>query len=93
MGKTAEVYQIQVQGVQNTDIFSAFTRGTTGVPSRFPSNFNDNGATIAGVDTIKAMLSLRSPVHGSQNAAYIRRTTLVMTAKLNNCSQAADSRP
>jgi prepilin-type N-terminal cleavage/methylation domain-containing protein len=88
--QSPEVYQIQVQGVQNTDIFSAFTRGTTGTPITLPVDFNANGATVASVDTIKATLSLRSPVADPKTKVH-PTTTLVMTAKLNNCSQAADT--
>ena len=91
-GQTAENYQIQVQGVQNTDIFSAFARGTTGIPITLPVNFNDNGPDIASVDTIKATLSLRSPTADPKTGQH-PETTLVMTAKLNNCSQAADTYP
>ena len=87
-GQTAEVYQVQVQGVQNTNIFSAYTRGTTGVAITLPVNFNANAATVAGVDTIKATLSLRSPTIDPKTGNR-PVTTLVVTAKLNNCSQAA----
>jgi prepilin-type N-terminal cleavage/methylation domain-containing protein len=89
-GQTPEVYQIQVQGVQNTDtdIFTAFARGTTGTPITLPINFNDDGADIATVDTIKVTLSLRSPRPDPKTGLH-PETTLVMTAKLNNCSQAA----
>jgi prepilin-type N-terminal cleavage/methylation domain-containing protein len=88
--QSPEVYQIQVQGVQNTDIFSAFTRGTTGTPIDLPVDFNADGAMIASVDTVKATLSLRSPVADPKTKEH-PTTTLVMTAKLNNCSQAADT--
>jgi prepilin-type N-terminal cleavage/methylation domain-containing protein len=88
--QTAEVYQIQVQGVQNTDIFAAFSRGTTGTPITLPVNFNADGASIASVDTVKAVLSLRSPLADPKTKQH-PTTTLVMTAKLNNCSQAADN--
>jgi prepilin-type N-terminal cleavage/methylation domain-containing protein len=89
-GQSPEDYQIQVQGVENTDIFAAYSRGTTGVPITLPIDFNSNGVTIAGVDTIKATLSLRSPV-ADPKTKQRPVTTLVMTAKLNNCSQAADT--
>ena len=88
--QSPEVYQIQVQGVTNTDIFTAFTRGTTGTPITLPVDFNANAATVATVDTIKATLSLRSPVADTKTKVH-PTTTLVMTAKLNNCSQAADT--
>lgn len=91
-GQTTEVYQVQVQGVQNTDIFSAFARGTTGTPITLPINFNDDSADIASVDTIKVILSLRSPNRDLKTGQY-PETTLVATAKLNNCSQAAVNFP
>lgn len=87
-GQTTEVYEVEVQGVQNTNIFSAYTRGTTGVAITLPVNFNANGATVAGIDTIKATLSLRSPIPDPKTGAR-PESTLVVTAKLNNCSQAA----
>ena len=91
-GQTAEVYQVQVQGVQNTDIFSAFQRGTTGTPITLPVNFNDDAVDIANVDTIKVVLALRSPVADPKTKQH-PETTLVATAKLNNCSQAATNQP
>jgi prepilin-type N-terminal cleavage/methylation domain-containing protein len=87
-GQTAEVYQVQVTGVQNTDIFSVFARGTTGTPITLPINFNANAVEIASADTIKAVLSLRSP-HVDLKTREHPQTTLVLTVKLNNCSQAA----
>ena len=51
-GQTSEVYQIQVTGVQNTDIFSVFARGTTGTPMTLPMDFNANGVDVASADTI-----------------------------------------
>src|SRR5262245_2552800 len=45
-GQTTEVYQVQVTGVQNTEIFSVFARGTTGTPITLPINFNDNADSI-----------------------------------------------
>ena len=52
--------------------------------------FSADGAMIASVDTVKATLSLRSPVKDPKTGQH-PVTTLVMTAKLNNCSQAADT--
>jgi len=87
-GQTSEDYQIQVTGVQNTDIFSVFARGTTGTPMTLPINFNDDPVDIASADTIKAVLSLRSPNMDLKTKQH-PQTTLVLTVKLNNCSQAA----
>ena len=90
-GQTTEDYQIQVTGVQNTEdqpIFSVFARGTTGTPMTLPINFNDDPVDIASADTIKAVLSLRSPNMDLKTKEH-PQTTLVLTVKLNNCSQAA----
>jgi len=87
-GQTSEVYQIQVTGVQNEDIFSVFARGTTGTPMTIPMNFNANAVDIASADTIKAVLSLKSPNMDLKTKVH-PQTTLVLTVKLQNCSQAA----
>jgi type II secretory pathway pseudopilin PulG len=87
-GQTMEEYQVQVQGVQNTDIFSAFTRGTTGVPISLPVDFTADPATVANVDTIKVVLSLKALTRDPKTGKY-PEATLVATSKLNNCSQAA----
>jgi hypothetical protein len=85
-GQTPEVYQVEVQGVQNTSIFSAYTNGT---PVSLPVDITTAGGnTIAAVDTVQALLTLESATIDPQT----RRksvTTLVMTVRLNNCSQAA----
>jgi Tfp pilus assembly protein PilW len=87
-GQTTENYQVEVQGVENTAIFSAFTRGTTGTPITLPVDFNTNPTDIANVDTIKVTLSLRSPVVDPKTGRH-PESILVATVKLNNCSQAA----
>ena len=89
-GQTAEVYQVQVQGVQNTEIFSAFARGTTGTPITLPVDFNSTPDEIADVDTIKVVLSLKSLTKDPKTGVY-PEATLVATSKLNNCSQATTS--
>jgi len=87
-GQSTEMYQVQVQGVRNTNIFSAFARGTTGVPISLPVDFTNNPTTVAQVDTIKLTLSLRSLRKDPKTNKY-PVTTLIATTKLNNCSQAA----
>jgi Tfp pilus assembly protein PilW len=89
-GQTLENYQVEVQGVQNTDIFAAYSRGTTGTPITLPVDFNSNATDVANVDTIKVTLSLRSPVIDSKTGKY-PESTLIATVKLNNCSQAASA--
>ena len=81
-----EVYQVEVQGVQNTNIFAAFTNGAA---VTLPVDITTAGGnTIAAVDTVQATLTLESAIIDPQT----RRksvTTLVSTTRLNNCSQAA----
>jgi type II secretory pathway component PulJ len=85
-GQTAEVYQVQVQGVKNTSIFSAYNNGAAvGLPVDITTN---GGNTIATVDTIQAMLTLESSAIDPQTRQK-SVTTLVSTVRLNNCSQAA----
>ncbi len=78
-------YQVEVQGVKSSDIFSAFT-GTSpvGLPVSLASS---SGTTIAGVDTVQAVLSLESSTVDATRSKPV--TTLVTTVRLNNCSQAA----
>jgi prepilin-type N-terminal cleavage/methylation domain-containing protein len=86
LAQDPEEYQVEVQGVQNTSIFSAYTNGT---PVSLPVDITTAGGnTMAAVDTIQALLTLESATIDPQT----RRksvTTLVMTVRLNNCSQAA----
>jgi prepilin-type N-terminal cleavage/methylation domain-containing protein len=84
-GQATPVYQIEVQGVTNTNIFSAYN---SAVVQTLPLNFNSNAAQIAGIDTIQAVLSLQSATMDPKT--HTRPTTsLVSTIRLNNCSQAA----
>jgi prepilin-type N-terminal cleavage/methylation domain-containing protein len=83
--QTAAVYQIEVQGVTNTNIFTAYNNA---VIQTLPLVFNTNAAQIAGLDTIQAVLSLQSPTMDPKT--HTRPTTsLVSTVRLNNCSLAA----
>jgi prepilin-type N-terminal cleavage/methylation domain-containing protein len=85
-GQSPEQYQVEVQGVQNTNIFTARSDGTNvTLPVTFATS---GGVTIATVDTVQAVLTLRSPVVDPQTRQR-PVTTLVSTVKLNNCSQAA----
>lgn len=84
--QTAEAYQVEVQGVLNTTIFSAYTNGdAVDLPVDISTS---GGATIAAVDTVQAILTLRSPTVDPQTNTR-PTTTLVSTVRLNNCSQAA----
>ena len=83
-GQTPAVYEIEVQGVTNTAIFSAYNNGAAvGLPVTMSA-----GATLAGVDTIQAVLSLEATAADPQTHQK-PTTTILTTLKLNNCSQAA----
>jgi hypothetical protein len=85
-GQSAAVYQVEVQGVQNTTIFSAYNNGVaTGLPV---TTAGGSGTTIAGVDTVQAVLTLQSSTVDPQTHQK-PVTTLVTTVRLNNCSQPA----
>ena len=79
-------YQVEVQGVQNSTIFSAYNNGTAvGLPVTISTA---SGSTIASVDTVQAVLSVKAATVDPQTRQY-PTTTLVTTVRLNNCSQAA----
>jgi type II secretory pathway pseudopilin PulG len=85
-GQTAPEYQVQVQGVLNTDIFSAYNNGAAvGLPVTVSSG---SGIAIAGTDTVQAKLTLEAPIVDPQTRQK-PMTTLISTVRLNNCSQAA----
>lgn len=85
-GQDPEEYEVEVQGVKNTNIFAAFTNGDA---VSLPVDITTNGGnTIAAVDTVQATLTLESAAIDPQTRQK-SVTTLVMTVRLNNCSQAA----
>jgi len=85
-GQTAAVYEVEVQGVQNTNVFSAYNNGTA---LSLPLDIStDHGAVIASVDTVQAMVTLRAAAVDPETRKK-PITTLVTTVRLNNCSQAA----
>ncbi len=84
-GQTPAVYQIEVQGVQNTNIFSAYNSAAI---VGLPIDIDSSATTIAAIDTIQAMLTLESLTVDPQTHKK-PVTTLISTVKLNNCSQAA----
>jgi hypothetical protein len=73
-----------VQGVLNTDIFSAYTNGTAvGLPVSTAA-----GSSLAAVDTVQAKLTLQAATVDPQTRQR-PTATLVTSVRLNNCSQAA----
>jgi len=87
-GQSAPVYNVEVQGVQNTTIFSAFLQGTTGTPVTLPADFDSDGLKIANIDTIQAVITIQSS-HVDSQTRKKPQTSLITTVRLNNCSQAA----
>jgi Tfp pilus assembly protein PilW len=90
-GQSTEVYQVEVQGVQNTNIFSAFPYGSSGTPVTLPIDFSTDAATMATIDSIQASLALQAPLADPKTKKK-PVTTLVITAKLSNCSQASSGK-
>jgi prepilin-type N-terminal cleavage/methylation domain-containing protein len=83
--QTTEQYQVEVQGVLNTAVFTAYTNGNLVSPVDITTS---GGQTVSKVDTIQAVLTLQSQSIDPQT----RRkpvVTLITTVRLNNCSQAA----
>jgi hypothetical protein len=89
-GQTVASYQVEVQGVLNSNIFSAYTdAAVVGLPVTINSN---SGNTAASIDTVQAMLTLRA-ANVDPKTHQRPVTTLVSTVKLNNCSQATTGAP
>jgi type II secretory pathway pseudopilin PulG len=85
-GQTPASYQVEVQGVLNTDIFSVYNNAATiGLPVTITSG---SGATMAAADTVQAILTLQAATVDPQTRQR-PVTSLVTTVRLNNCSQAA----
>lgn len=83
--QTAPVYQVEVQGVTNTNIFSAFN---STVSQTLPLDFNGNSDELAALDTVQAVLSLQAVTIDPKTRTR-PTTSLVTTVRLNNCSLAA----
>ncbi len=91
-GQATAIYQVEVQGVQNTNIFSAYVDGATSTPISLPVDFVSDGLTIATIDTVQAVLTVQSEYADLQTKQK-PISTLVTTVRLNNCSQAGVGRP
>ena len=91
-GQTAPVYEVEVQNVQNTNIFTAYSQGLTGVPVTLPVDFNNDPAAISTIDTIQAVLTIQSN-YTDPRTRKKPLTTLISTVRINNCSQAAIGLP
>ena len=86
-GQNPPSYQVEVQGVQVTGagIFSAYNSGAA---VTLPVDITNNAATIAGIDTVQAVLSLQALTIDPKTRQK-PVTTLVTTVRLNNCSAAS----
>jgi prepilin-type N-terminal cleavage/methylation domain-containing protein len=85
-GQTTEQYQVEVQGVLNSTVFSAYTNGTA---FTLPIDTTTSGGqSLAKVDTIQAVLTLESQNIDPQTKRK-PIVTLITTVRLNNCSQSA----
>jgi hypothetical protein len=85
MAQTTPSYQVEVQGVTNTDIFSAYNDGAA---QALPIGYSTSPNTIASIDTMKAVLSLQGATIDPKTHKK-PATSLVTTVRLNNCSLAA----
>jgi type II secretory pathway pseudopilin PulG len=82
------IAQLEIQGVQNgttaaDPIFTVYDNGGNAIP--LPINF-DSGSTIAGVNSLKVVLTVKSPTQDSTGRYPV--TTVVSSIALTNCSEA-----
>ena len=80
--------QLEIQGVQNGTtaadaIFTVYDSGGNAIA--LPIDFN-SGATIAGVNSMKVVLTVQSPQKDSTGAYPV--TTVVSSIAVSNCSEA-----
>lgn len=83
----AAVAQLEIQGVQNgvagNPIFTVYDNA--GNPIALPLNWN-SGATIAGINSLKVVLTVQSPQ--KDNNGFQPITTVISSVALTNCSEA-----
>ena len=84
-GQTTPSYQVEVQGVTNTDIFSAKFNGA---PVTLPVDFASS--TIGDIDTVQANVSLQALLIDPKTRRKAT-TSHVITVRLNNCSLSTGS--
>lgn len=96
-GQTEADYQVEVQNVLNgttnfplttNPVFLAYKVGDTTTPVTLPLDTSTDPSTLANINTIKVQLTVRA-AHPDPKTGERTVTTLVSTAKLNNCSMAA----
>lgn len=90
-GQSSPVYQVEVQNVQNgtsaNPIFYAYPHASAGVAATLPVDFDTNASTVASIDTLKIVLTVKAKNPDPKTGQY-PITTLVSTVRLNNCSSA-----
>ena len=84
----AIVQQLEIQNVQNGNnaanpIFTVYDDTGNAIP--LPINF-DSGATIAGINSLKVVLTVQSTLRDTDGSFPI--TTVVSSVALSNCSEA-----
>jgi prepilin-type N-terminal cleavage/methylation domain-containing protein len=88
----AAVAQLEIQGVQNggtaaNPIFTVYD--DTGVAIVLPIDFDNNATTIAGINSLKVVLTVQAGQKDSTGVYPI--TTAVSSVALSNCSEAMGS--
>jgi prepilin-type N-terminal cleavage/methylation domain-containing protein len=83
------VSQLEIQGVQNGTgaadaIFTVYD--DTGTAITLPIDFDNNAATIAGINSLKVVLTVQAGQPDSTNVRPV--TTAVSSIALTNCSEA-----
>jgi hypothetical protein len=88
----AAVPQLEIQGVQNggtaaNPIFTVYD--DTGAAIGLPIDFDNNATTIAGINSLKVVLTVQAGQKDSSGAYPV--TTVVSSVALTNCSEAMGS--
>ncbi len=88
----AAVPQLELQGVQNggtaaNPIFTVYD--DTGTAIALPIDFDNNATTLAGINSLKVVLTVQAGQKDSSGAYPI--TTVVSSVALTNCSEAMGS--
>jgi len=85
----AAVAQLEIQGVQNAataadPIFTVYD--DTGAALALPLDFDNNAATLAGINSLKVVMTVQATQTDSTGARPV--TTVVSSVALSNCSEA-----
>ncbi len=83
------VAELEIQGVQNTAIFTDYDDTGTAIP--LPIDIYNNATQIANINSVKVLLTVKSPLKDSTGA--FPSTTVASSIALNNCSDAMGNGP